>query len=177
MIHEESGDLKILNRQGKIRVKLKENVNFSKQEVYPYLGTFAGTNMEGNLIQIDTRGNVLSSNLDLSKNHKIVIGYESLVTLSNNKLTIKGVPITLPYGNYTKPEVFKFRNTIYFTTTDLESEKVYLFKEDGETVEGFPVYGTTSACLSRSKKGDQLELVVGSEKKDIIVYSFSGTEN
>ncbi len=59
----------------------------------------------------------------------------------------------------------------------MESEKVYLFKEDGETVEGFPVYGTTSACLSRSKKGDQLELVVGSEKKDIIVYSFSGTEN
>ena len=177
LIHEESGDLKILNRQGKTRVKLKENVNFSNQEIYPYLGTFAGTNLDGDLIQVDTRGNVLSSNLDLSKNHKIVIGYESLVTLSENKFTIKGIPITLPYGNYTKPEVFKFRNTIYFSTTDLESEKVYLFKENGETVEGFPVYGTTSGSLSKSKKGNQLELVVGSEKKDIIVYSFSDTVN
>jgi len=52
-----------------------------------------------------------------------------------------------------------------------------LYKESGKTVEGFPVYGTTSASLSRSKKDGKLELVVGSEKKDIIVYSFSDTEN
>ena len=118
-----------------------------------------------------------TSNMDLSKNHKIVIGYESLVTLSENKLTIKGIPITLPYGNYTKPEVFKFSDMIYISTTDMESEKVYLFKENGKTVKGFPVYGTTNASLSRSKKGNKLELVVGSEKKDIVVYSFSDTEN
>ena len=73
--------------------------------------------MDGDLTQIDTRGNVLTSNLGLSKNHKIVIGYESLVTLSENKLTIKGIPITLPYGNYTKPKVFKLSNTIYVKTT------------------------------------------------------------
>ena len=141
------------------------------------MSTFTGTDLEGNLIQIDTRGNILSSNLNLSKNHKITIGYESLVTLSENKLTIKGIPITLPYGNYTKPKIFKFSDTIYITTTDTESEKVYLFKESGKTVKGFPVYGTTSASLSKSKKSNQLELVVGSEKKDIVVYSFSDTEN
>ena len=177
LIQEENGNLQILNRQGKTRIKIKGEINFSRQEIYPYLGTFTGTNLGGNLIQIDTRGNVLSSNLDLSKNHKIVIGYESLVTLSENKLTIKGIPITLPYGNYTKPNVFKFNDMIYITTTDIESEKVYLFKENGKTVKGFPVYGTTSASLSKSKKNNQLELVVGSEKKDIIVYSFSDTEN
>ena len=177
IIHEESGNLQILDRQGKTRIKIKENVNFSRQEIYPYLGTFTGTDLKGNLLQIDTRGNILSSDLDLSKNHKIVIGYESLVTLSENKLTIKGIPITLPYGNYTNPEVFKFSDKIYVSTTDIESEKVYLYKESGKTVEGFPVYGTTSASLSRSKKGEKLELVVGSEKKDIIVYSFSDTEN
>ena len=177
IIQEENGNLKILNRQGKTRIKLKGEINFSGQEIYPYLSTFTGTDLEGNLIQIDTRGNILSSNLNLSKNHKIIIGYESLVTLSENKLTIKGIPITLPYGNYTKPKVFKFSDTIYITTTDTESEKVYLFKENGKTVKGFPVYGTTSASLSKSKKSNQLELVVGSEKKDIVVYSFSDTEN
>ena len=177
IIQEENGNLKILNRQGKTRIKLKGEINFSGQEIYPYLSTFTGTDLEGNLIQIDTRGNILSSNLNLSKNHKIIIGYESLVTLSENKLTIKGIPITLPYGNYTKPKVFKFSDTIYITTTDTESEKVYLFKENGKTVKGFPVYGTTSASLSKSKKSNQLELVAGSEKKDIIVYSFSDSEN
>ena len=177
VIHQENGSLQILDRRGKARVKIKEIVKFSSQEIYPYLGTFTGTDLKGNLIQIDTRGNVLSSNIDLSKNHKIVIGYKSLVTLSENKLTIKGIPITLPYGNYTKPKIFKFSDTIYICTTDMESEKVYLFKENGKTVEGFPVYGTTSASLSRSKKSNKLELVVGSEKKDIVVYSFSDTEN
>ena len=177
VIQEENGYLKILNRQGKTRIKVNEKINFSRQEIYPYLGTFAGTNLDGDLTQIDTRGNVLTSNLGLSKNHKIVIGYESLVTLSENKLTIKGIPITLPYGNYTKPKVFKFSNMIYVTTTEIESEKVYLFRENGKTVKGFPVYGTTSASLSKSKKNNQLELVVGSDKKEIIVYSFSNTEN
>ena len=177
LIQEQDGNLQILNRQGKTRIKVKGEINFSREEIYPYLGTFTGTDLDGNLIQIDTRGNILSSNLDLSKNHKILIDYESLVTLSENKLTIKGIPITLPYGNYTNPNVYKFNDIIYITTTDIESEKVYLFKENGKTVKGFPVYGTTSASLSKSKKSNQLELVVGSEKKDIIVYSFLGTGN
>ena len=92
-------------------------------------------------------------------------------------MSIKGIPISLPYGNYTKPEVFKFGDKIYISITDIESEKVYLFKDNGKNVKGFPVYGTTSANLSKSKKGNKLELVVGSEKKDIIVYSFSDIEN
>ena len=177
IIQEENGNIQILDRQGNTRVRVKESVNFSRQEIYPYLGTFTGTDIEGNLIQIDTRGNILSSNLDLSENHKIVIKYESLITLSENKLSIKGIPISLPYGNYTKPEVFKFGDKIYISITDIESEKVYLFRDNGKNVKGFPVYGTTSASLSKSKKNNQLELVVGSEKKEIIVYSFSDTEN
>ena len=177
LIQEQDGNLQILNRKGETRIKVKGEINFSREEIYPYLGTFTGTDLGGNLIQIDTRGNILSSNLDLSKNHKILIEYESLVTLSENKLTIKGIPITLPYGNYTNPSVYKFNDMIYITTTDIESEKVYLFNENGKTVKGFPVYGTTSASMSKSKKSNQLELVVGSEKKDLIVYSFLGNDN
>ncbi len=177
LIHEENGNLQILNRQGKTRIKIRENINFSRQEIYPYLETFTGTDLDGNLIQVDTRGNILSSNLELSKNHKIIVEHKSLVTLSENNLTIKGIPITLPYGNYTKPKIFKFNDIIYVTTTDIESEKVYLFKENGKPAKGFPVYGTTSASLSKSEKNNKLELVTGSEKKDIVVYSFSGTEN
>ena len=177
IIQEENGSLQILNRQGKTRIKVNGEVNFSTQEIYPYLNTFTGTNLEGNLIQIDTRGNTLSTNLNLSKSHKMIIGYESLVTLSENELTVKGIPITLPYGNYTTPNVFKFNNTIYVSTTDIESQNVYLFKENGKIVKGFPVYGTTSASLSKSKKNNQFELVVGSEKKNMIVYSFSDTKN
>ena len=177
IIQEEDGNLQILNRKGKTRIQVKGEINFSTQEIYPYLSTFTGTDLEGNLIQIDTRGNILSSNLNLSNNHKMIIGYESLVTLSENELTVKGIPITLPYGNYTSPKVFKFNDKIYISTTDIESQKVYLFKENGKTIKGFPVYGTTSASLSKSKKNNQLELVVGSEKKNIIVYSFSDAKN
>ena len=177
IIQEENGNLQILNRKGKTRIQVKGEINFSTQEIYPYLSTFTGTDLEGNLIQIDTRGNILSSNLNLSNNHKMIIGYESLVTLSENELTVKGIPITLPYGNYTSPKVFKFNDKIYISTTDIESQKVYLFKENAKTIKGFPVYGTTSATLSKSKKNNQLELVVGSEKKNIIVYSFSDAKN
>ena len=52
----------------------------------------------------------------------------------------------------------------------LKKSKRYDFGED--------IFGKSSKAVEEIlKKGNQLELVVGSEKKDIIVYSFSDTVN
>ena len=165
--------LKIFSRTGLDRINVKGNVNFSENEIFAYMNTFTTTDRKGSLIQVDTRGNQVSSSLGLSRNHKIDATTKSLVTLSDNNLNIKGVPVTLPFGDYTSPKIFYLNNTLYISTTNKEAQKVYLYYSNGKAVEGFPVYGNTKIDLSNSNKDKTLELLVAGEDNSILVYEIN----
>ncbi len=173
IVQEQNGTLNILNRLGKQRVTLKENVSFSGNPISSYLNTFTTSDKNGNLIQIDIRGNVVKTPLELRNGHRIETTTKSLVTLSENILNIKGIPVTLPYGQYTPPRIYYINNVIYVTTTDLDTEKVYLFFSNGTPVSGFPVYGSSAASLSNADKDKAVELVVQSEQDGMIVYEIN----
>lgn len=173
LLKEESGKINILSRTGQIRVKIKQPIKASNQAVYSYLKTFTTTDQTGNLIQIDPRGNVVSTDLGLGASHEITATTKSLVTLTENILTIKGIPVTLPYGQYTTPKIFYLNNTLYVTVTDLETQKVYLYYSNGKAVSGFPVYGTSSIDLANANKDKALEFVVQGESKDVLIYSIN----
>ena len=137
------------------------------------MNTFTTTDREGKLIQVDTRGNQVSSYLGLSPNHKIDATTKSLVSLTDNNLNIKGVPVTLPFGDYTSPKIFYLNNTLYISTTDKEAQKVYLFFSNGMAVDGFPVYGNGIIDLSNSDKDKALELLVTAEDNSLLVYEIN----
>ena len=165
-----NGILKIIDRRGKDRIKVKEKIDFSNNEVYLYRNSFTTTDKNGNLIQVDLKGNVFKTPLKLSNDHKINMTTKTLVTLSENILTIKGVPVILPYGNYTSPQIFYFNDTLYISVTNIDSSKVYLFFSSGKLVNGFPVYGNSSVDISNIDNDKNLELVVKSEKDSFILY-------
>ena len=169
-VKEQNGTLHLLNRTGKSRVNIKESIALSDQAIHAYLKTFTTTDQAGNLIQIDTRGNVVKSDLGLEKGHSIATTTKSLVTLSSNILTIKGIPVTLPYGQYTAPKIFYLNNILYISVTDKEAEKVYLYLSDGSPVTGFPVYGNSAIDLVNADKDKALEFIVQSESKDLLIY-------
>ena len=131
------------------------------------------TDKEGNLVQIDSKGNVFLTKLDLGDNHYIASTTKSLVTFSENILTIKGIPIKLPFGNYTRPKIFYINNTLYISITDLQAQKVYLYYSNGSSVGGFPVYGTSEADLSNADKDKSIELTVLSGDKEILIYQIN----
>ena len=169
----ENNRLKIVSRTGSDRIKVKGNINFSENGIFAYMNTFTTTDLDGRLIQVDTRGNQVSSSLGLSPNHKIDATTKSLVTLSDNNLNIKGVPVTLPFGDYTSPKIFYLNNTLYISTTDLEAQKVYLFYSNGKAVDGFPIYGNAEIDLSNSDKDKALELLVPAEDNSLLVYEIN----
>ena len=173
LIFKQENGLRILNRKGQDRIKLKENISFSNNTIFSYLDTFMTTDKEGNLVQIDAKGNVFLTKLDLGDNHYIASTTKSLVTFSENILTIKGIPIKLPFGNYTRPKIFYINNTLYISITDLQAQKVYLYYSNGSSVGGFPVYGTSEAELSNADKDRSIELTVLSGNKEILIYQIN----
>lgn len=170
LIPESSGKLNILSRTGKPRVPVRENFDLSTNEWYEYNGNFVSSNASGEIIKISEDGRVKKENINLINNHRITATEKTLVTLSENELTIKGNPVMLDFGLYSEPQIFFINNKIYVSVTDLQTKKVYLFDSNGSLLNGFPVYGNSLIDLANADDDPALELVVQGEDDGVLVY-------
>ncbi|WP_417871935.1 ribonuclease HII [Winogradskyella sp.] len=163
-------NLKILNRQGSVRIDVKDKIRFSNNEVYLYQNKFTSSNTLGQLVQVDTKGKISRKDLNLTDKHNITTTSKTLVSMYENKLYIKTRKLDLDYGVYTAPKIFYLNDKIYITTTDLQSKKVYLFDSQAKSIPNFPVFGTSSAELQKLDKSKGLELITQTDDKTIVVY-------
>ncbi|WP_138433049.1 ribonuclease HII [Winogradskyella algicola] len=163
-------NLKILNRQGDIRIRVDNKIRFSDNEIYLYQNKFTASNTLGQLVQVDTRGKISRKDLNLTDKHNMATTSKTLVSMYENKLFIKSRRIDLDYGVYTAPRIFYLNDKIYITTTDLQSKKVYLFDSQAESIPNFPVFGTSAAELQKLDKNKGLELITQADDKTIVVY-------
>lgn len=170
VIPETSGKLNILSRTGKIRVAVKENLEFSENNWYEYDGNFVSSNTGGQIIKIDEKGNIKKEDLDLTENTRITATAKTLVMLSENELTIKGNSVTLDFGLYSAPQIFYINNKIYVSVTDLQAKKVYVFDSNATLLNGFPVYGNSLIDLNNADDDPALELVVQGEEDEVLLY-------
>lgn len=170
LIPEASGKLNILSRTGKIRVPVREQLDFSENEWFEYESGFLSTNASGEMIKIDEQGKIRKEKIDLAENHKIDATEKTLVSLSENILNIKGNEITLDFGLYTAPEIFYLNNKIYVSITDNQAHKVYLFDSNGKLLPGFPVYGNSMIDLANADGDAAPELVVEGDDDAVLVY-------
>lgn len=170
VIPEASGNLNILSRTGDIRVAVKENLDLTQNEWYEYEENFVSSNGAGQLIKITEAGKISREDLNLADNHGITATEKTLVTLSDNELSIKGNKVTLDFGLYSKPQIFYINNKIYVSVTDLQAHKVYLFDSNAALLNGFPLYGNSLIDLSNADGDAALELVVKGEDDGVLVY-------
>jgi hypothetical protein len=170
LVPERSGKLNILSRTGKVRVPVKESIEFSENEWYEYNGNFVSTNTAGQILKVGENGSIKRENLDLAENTRITATARTLVTLSENELSIGKNSVTLDFGLYTAPQIFFINNKIYVSTTDLQTNRVYLFDSNASLLPGFPVYGNSGIDLSNADDDPALELVVQGEENGVLVY-------
>ena len=172
LIAEETGKLNILSRQGKIRVPVSEKMDFSENEWFGYQNSFVSTNPKQSLVKISQNGTVSTTDLGLAENNRIVADRNNLVYLNENELSINSKTINLDFGLYTDPQLFTVRNRTLIAITDTQTQKVYVFNDNAELLEGFPVYGTSSVDIANADLDSKLELVVRGEENEILVYEF-----
>jgi len=165
-----NGKLKILNRTGNDRIKLKQQFDFSANELTLYLDKFTFTTTQGILYQIDHKGAIETTDLRLNTDHSFDATDKTLVVLNDNILTIKGKRIILDLGVYTKPKIFFIKNTIYVSVTDIQNQKTYLFNSNAESISNFPIYGSSVIDMVDMDYDGEPELVVNDESDVLIVY-------
>ncbi|GGX05539.1 hypothetical protein [Aquimarina muelleri] len=173
LLPEKNGKLTILDRLGRTRINVKEKINFSKNEWYPYLEKLTSTTKTGELIQVQNDGSFVKQNLNLQEENLIVATNKTLVTLSENKLTIKGKTLELDFGVYTEPKLYFINNKIYITITDIQAKKVYLYDSNGELFPNFPVYGNSVLSMGNIDKDSNIEFVVQGEENSVLIYQIN----
>ena len=168
-----NGELKILNRRGKDRVIVDEKIQFSNNSVFSFLKLFTTTDNQGNLIQVDSDGNLTRDNRNLSKDNLINIYDNNLIYLNEEELSINGISIKLPIGRYSRPKLYNVNGSLFVGITDLNEGNLYLFKDNAELVEGFPIKGSSSFNLIDSDNDGKLEIISRLDKFSIVSYEIN----
>ena len=163
-------NLKILNRKGEIRIRVKEPIDFSDQNIYFYNNRFSTLDSNGELVQVDLKGRVSKQILGFDPQTNIACLSRTLVAQWANQLQVKNNKTTLDFGNYLEPQLFYLNDKIYIALTDLQSQKVTLFDSNGRALYGFPIYGTSKIDLSNADKDAALELICQSSDSELIMY-------
>ncbi|MCA0133248.1 hypothetical protein [Winogradskyella alexanderae] len=166
-------ELKILSRRGSLRIPITQKFRFSDNAIFVYKNKFTTTNTLGELIQVNTKGQITRTNLNLTENHKIDATSRTLVSLDDNKLTIRSKTVNLDFGDYTPPKILYLNDKLYITTTDLQSKKVYLFDSQAAPIPNFPVYGISSAILAKLDSDKKLELITLSDANSVLTYKLN----
>lgn len=164
------GSLKILNRVGDERIKVSEKIDFSANGVHLYNNKFSVTDKKGVLFQIDDRGNIGRTNLNLAKEHGMDASSRHLAFMNDNMLKIGDKEIELDLSVYSRPKIFFIRDKMYVSVSDIQNQKIYLFDSQGETISNFPVFGTSVIDLSDMDSDKKLEVVAKDMDNSLIVY-------
>lgn len=172
-LQESNGKLHILSRTGAPRITVKENIQFSNNKMYIHNNLFTTSDRKGNLIQIDSKGQVDKTKLPVEESHDIVMTSKTLVSFFENKLRIKDKTVSLDFGSYSKPEIFYIKNKIYIAITDIDAQKVYLYDSNAKLLPGFPTYGSSAMDLDNFDKDQNLEFVTKGEANTVLVYKLN----
>ena len=177
VVQLENGSLKILDRRGRDRIIVDNKIQYSDNPIFSYLENFTTTDKLGNLIKIDTSGNLIEENLNLSIENLIDVVNNNLVYLNENRITIKGITVDLPFSKFSKPKIFIDSKIMLVGITDLNEGKIYLYKDNGELVEGFPIKGNSLIDIKDSDNDGKIEIISRLDNFSIVSYEINLPQN
>jgi hypothetical protein len=166
----DNGLLKITNRVGQTRVSVKDKFAFSDNDIKLYQNKFIFTSIDGILYQIDTKGTISSSNLNLAKDHGMDATSRTLAIMNDNILRIRDKKVQLELGVYLKPTIFYLNDKIYVSVTDIQNQKIYLFDSQAESISKFPIFGNSIIDMADINNNKKVELVLKDQENSIKVF-------
>ena len=164
IVFKTSDDLKILNRRGKIRIKINGDYNYSKDEIFQYQNSLLTTTVNNKIVKIDMKGNSkeLSS---MSFDGKYVSDKKTIYTLQKNILSNSKKNIEIQFGKYENFSAISDKKNTLINIYDSQNNKLYLFDDEINTVKGFPILADANASFIL--ENNKIEFSVISDSKKI----------
>ena len=173
IVFSTSEKLKIISRTGKDRIRINNKINIIENSIFKYNNHIIFNENNKSITKVNTKGVLTRSPIENKIKTNITATSKTLVMLTENILSIKNNKIVLDYGNYTKPKIFYINDKLYISTTDLQTQRVLLFDSKGNSIGGFPVYGTSVSTIDDIDNDSSLELAVTAEANQLLIYKFN----
>ena len=184
-----NGTILLLDRKGKLRYRVKENISEKQGPSFIYTGKNI---QESGIFYIDTLGQVIKLPFNGKKDYLPIKGAE------NDQLLVKYLKNQNKYvfiifnefkieafstdggklidnihvnGLESDPNLYRLNNEYWIGYTDAEEMQSYLINFKGELYKDFPVKGISPFSIRDINKDGILELVIADETGGIIVYA------
>ncbi len=164
IVFKTSDNLKILNRRGKVRIKINEDYNYSKDEIFQYQNSLLTTTVDNKIVKIDMNGNSKEVS-SMSFNGKYVSDKKTIYTLQKNILSNSKKNIEIQFGKYENFNAISDKKNTLINIYDSQNNKLYLFDEEINTVKGFPILADANAGFIL--ENNKIEFSVISDSKKI----------
>ncbi len=164
IVFKTSDDLKILNRRGKVRIKINEDHNYSKDEIFQYQNSLLTTTVNNKIIKIDMNGNSKEAS-SMSFDGKYVNDAKTIYTLQKNILSNSKKNIEIQFGKYENFRAISDKKNTLINIYDSQNNKLYLFDDEINTIKGFPILADANASFIL--ENNKIEFSVISDSKRI----------
>ena len=162
--------MKILNRKGRERINVNDDINFSNQNVFEYNDKLISTTTDQKLVQIDVNGVIdLSSLKNLSLNSE----GSNLVVLDENSIKLSSNVASIPFGNYGSPQLSNINKNLLITLYDKQNKKSYLFNKNLILDTSFPIYSLIPMEIGDMNRDKNVEIIISNKNKFISCYTIN----
>ena len=170
IIAEKNGNINILNRVGKSRIKVTDPIAIGTSKIVKSGNGFATYDINGQKITIGASGKINTIPTEYGKGSEIIVKGKTHTCIRENILHINTEKVTLPYGTYTTPTINTVKGKNYISCTNTESNQVYVFDSNAKALENFPVYGFSAGSVGHLKRHKNLGLVTQGDDKTVLIY-------
>ena len=131
-------DLKIINRRGKIRIKLKNKYNFSSDNIFQTKNKLITNTDKNELIEIDLNGN--TKILGEYKSDMSFAAFKQLLVIKDGNIILTDKNKSeLNFGKYKHLKIYNNKKTNLISLFDSQNNKSYLFDKNLNLIDGFPI--------------------------------------
>ncbi|WP_431471324.1 hypothetical protein I5168_07020 [Nonlabens sp. SCSIO 43208] len=158
----------LISRTGKTRTKVTVPIAL-KGKLKQFKNKLVGLDQDGKFFSINPLNgevafenfNKYGNSFDSSKSQR--------VSYNDNNLFINKNKVEIPYGSYEYISVYENKNKSFISLVDNAENKVYIFSQKGDLLNGFPVYGNTTASVKTAGKWHYLVTLDGD---DVLLYKW-----
>lgn len=181
IVRTKGDELFILNRTGKVRVPVNQQLNLSDNEIYLQKGNslsqsrLVGTDKNGAQVIVYLDGTIDRLEAEtLSPSHKYLQSGSFAVVLNESDLRVEGDGLLnrkkFDSGEFSNLSMIRLADEAFISVLNNEEQKVYLVNGQTEMIEGFPVFGEKHPLLCDLDQDNRPNVVVGGADGTIYNY-------